>query len=371
MKRLLKWLVIILVVFVVLAAVPAGVMMLSCQNEIAASAEPHEPPYDSTIATRLEALDDYKRDEERTYLTFPEWFIVYVSQDYGEFLEGNRPSGFPYFAAVWDFWSSYCGVTRTTTARYPMNWGAHVVIYVIGISHSVEYFIKGVYENTIGRIFELLAFGARTQEEFYAQKVAADYGRFLNTTPWFEYPFAEKLGGLWRETTFTGDGVVRKWERKIVLSIEYALKAAYGWVIKTATGAAYAPPPDSIAAVIGPATEAFLTVDTRIEILERFGGGIYLVRLPRYDAFTEITRRWASRNVPFVEIAGNDEILITALMREGTRFSAPGATRLFSMTVATRPGRLRQGFTVRVAELTNFLRAVSRADGEFEHAYDY
>ncbi len=371
MKRLLKWLVVFGTIFIVLAAAPAGVMMLSCQGEYAETRTDVVPPYSDAVAASVRGIEDYARAEERTYLTFPEWFIVYVSQDYGEFLEGNRPSGFSYFSAVWDFWSSYCGVTRTTTARYPMNWGAHTVIYVIGISHSVEYLIKGAYENTVGRLFELLAFGARTQEDRYAQRVAADYGRFLNTTPWFEYPFGEKLVGLWNETNLTGDGVVRKWERKLVLSIEYALKAAYGWAIKEATGAAYDTPPVNIAAVIGPATETFLTVDSRVEILERFDGGYYLVQLPRYEAFTEITRRWASRNVPFVEIASNDEILVTALMREGVRFTAPGASLIFSMTISTRPGRVRRGFSVTVPKLTNVLRAIRRADGEFEHAYDY
>lgn len=371
MKRLAKWLGILALVFIVLAVVPAAGLKLSCESELAETGGEVAPPYAEMVAERLGELTDYKREEERTYLTFPEWFIVYVSQDYGKYLEGNRPSGFSYFSAVWDFWSSYCGVTRTTTARYPMNWGAHTVIYVIGVSHSAEYLIKGVYENTVGRLFELLAFGARTQEDRYAQRVAADYGRFLNTTPWFEYPFGEKLTGLWRETNLTGNGIMRKWERKLVLSIEYALKAGYGWAIKAATGAAYDPAPDKIAAVVGPTTETFLTVDERIEIVDRFGGGLYLVQLPRYEAFTEIVRRLASRSVPFVEIAGNDEILVTALMRQGVRFTAPGAKRIFSMTISTRPGRVRQGFRVTVANLTNVLRAIDRADGTFEHAYDY
>ena len=371
MKRFVKWAGLLVLLFVVLSALPAGVMKLSCESEFVGAAASAPPPYSDAVAQRLKLLENYERDEERTYLTFPEWFIVYISQDYGKFLQGHRPSGFAYFSAVWDFWSSYCGVTRTTTARYPMNWGAHTVIYVIGVSHSMEYLGKGIYENTIGRIFELLAFGTRTQEERYAQRVAEDYGRFLNTTPWFEYPFWEKLTGLWRQTNLTGDGAVRKWERKLVLSIEYALKAGYGWAIRAATGAAYDPPPEKIAAVVGPATETFLTVDERIDILERFGGGLYLVRLPRYEAFTEITRRLGSRSVPFVEIAGNDEILVTALMRQGVRFSAPGAERIFSMTISTRPGRLRQGFSVKVSELTNVLRTINRSGGEFEHAYDY
>lgn len=370
MRRLFKWF-LVLVVIAVMLAIPGGVMTLACRGELAATGAAPAPPYDETVASRLGAITDYRRDEERTYLTFPEWFIVYVSQDYGAFLEGYRPSGFPYFSAVWDFWSSYCGVTRTTTANYPMNWPAHVMIYVIGVSHSVEYIFKGLYENTIGRLFEILAFGVRTQEDRYAQEVAADYGRFLNTTPWYQYPFGAKLIGLWRQTDMSGDGMARKWERKVVLSIEYALKAGYGSLIRVATGATFAPAPESIVALVGPAPEARLTIDPRVEILERFDDGLYAVRLPRYDGFTAITRRWADRDVPFVEIAGNDEILVTALMREGVRFATPGATRIFSMSVATRPGRRREGFAVTIPQLSAVLKAIGAAGGTFEHAYDY
>lgn len=371
MRWLAKWLARLGLVCIVLAAVPAVLLKLNCERDYAGADASSTAPYEAEVAARIAGVDGYRRDEELTYLTFPEWFIVYVSQDYGEFLEGQKPSGFPYFSAVWDFWSSYCGVTQTTTSRYPMNWTGHTMIYVIGVSHSAEYIVKGLYENTIGRLFEFLAFGHRTEEDKFAQKVAAEYGTFLNTTPWYEFPFSEKLTGLWRETGLAGDGLARKWERKVVLSIEYAMKAAYGWVIKTATGASYAPAATTIYMVVGPASETALTFDKRVQIIERFTGQRYLVRLPRYDAFSEITAAWAARGVSIIEIAGNDEILVTALMREGAKFTAPGAAPILSMTVATRPGRERRGFGVDVKEFSKVLAAIARAGGQFEHAYDY
>ena len=371
MRWILKWLIRLTVVGVVLAALPAVILALDCDRELAGADTASTTPYEADVAGVLAGRDDYRRAEERTYLTFPEWFIVYVSQDYGSYLEGNRPSGFPYFSSVWDFWSSYCSVTRTTSSRYPTNWAAHSVIYVIGISHSAEYLVKGLYENTVGRLFELLSFGTRTEEERYAQKVAVDYGEFLNTTPWYDYPFGEKLRGLWQETELTGDGVARKWERKVVLTMEYAMKTAYGWVIRTATGSAYAPAPETIDMVVGPAAESAVLADERVEILEHFSGGRYLVRVPRYEAFSQIVAGLADREVPVIEIAGNDEILVTTLEREGARFAIPGASHLFCMTVATRPGRERRGYNVQVGELSKVIAGLRQSGGEFEHAYDY
>ena len=43
--------------------------------------------------------------------------------------------------------------------------------YVIGISYSVEYAIKGLYENTIGRVFEWIRGENRTPQDEYARAV--------------------------------------------------------------------------------------------------------------------------------------------------------------------------------------------------------
>ena len=70
------------------------------------------------------------------------------------------------------------------------------MIYIIGISYSAEYAIKGLYENTIGRVFEWIRGEKRTPQDEYARAVLQDYAAFLYTVPWYKYPFREKLDGL-------------------------------------------------------------------------------------------------------------------------------------------------------------------------------
>ena len=70
------------------------------------------------------------------------------------------------------------------------------MIYVIGISYSAEYAIKGLYENTIGRVFEWIRGEKRTPQDEFARAVLQDYAAFLYTIPWYKYPFREKLDGL-------------------------------------------------------------------------------------------------------------------------------------------------------------------------------
>src|SRR5262249_58242157 len=89
------------------------------------------------------------RDEAQTFLTLPEWYIVYSADEYAAFLARDRPSGFPFFRAVGQFWSMYGAVLRETWQRYPFNWGYNAMIWVIGASYSAEYVAKGLYESSV------------------------------------------------------------------------------------------------------------------------------------------------------------------------------------------------------------------------------
>jgi len=54
-------------------------------------------------------------------------------------------------------------------------------------------------------------------------------------------PVRGKLKALWKESPLWGPDVVRKWERRFALSVEYAAKAVYGGIIWWGTGAVYLP----------------------------------------------------------------------------------------------------------------------------------
>src|SRR5688572_4826745 len=56
----------------------------------------------------------YVRDEASTYLTFPEWYIVYSTEEHAAFTDKGAPSAFPYFGSVAQFWSNYGSVCRAT-----------------------------------------------------------------------------------------------------------------------------------------------------------------------------------------------------------------------------------------------------------------
>jgi len=107
-------------------------------------------PYRSILEPRE------RRPEGRTWLTYPEWHIVYEADSYARHLSsGARPSGFAFGSQIASFWSSYCTVNRLTRGS-ASGGDAKVMIYTIGISYSVELGVKAAYENTIGRLSEWL-----------------------------------------------------------------------------------------------------------------------------------------------------------------------------------------------------------------------
>ncbi len=76
------------------------------------------------------------------------------------------------------------------------------------------------------------------------------------------------------------------------------------------------------------------------------------------------------RDVTFLEIAGNDEILVTILGR-GDLSLPVNATTLFQVPLQAREGWMRYIVVVPVKDLGRLVRAVDRSNAIFEHAYDY
>lgn len=307
-----------------------------------------------------------KRPELRTWLTYPEWHIVYSADSYGRFLERNPPSAFPYFRQIKGFWSSYCALNRVTSES-PGAGDTKVMIYTIGISFSIELGLKALYENTLGRLFEWLG-GWRSADDAYGARVQKDYGAFMHETPWYAFPFGKALGGLW--LTDEPKLKVRHWERRFALGVEYAAKGGYAKLIGWASGATLGPDERMLRMVVRAAPKALAAIDGRFRVLREAGGGLLVVEAPRYAQFTDLLLKLAETDVGLTEISGNDDIFLTVLAPPGFRAPQDSAS-LLSMPLDDRPGWRRLGLSTRVPRLLPLLRAVKGGGGEIEHVYDY
>ena len=318
-------------------------------------------------------LEGYARLEDQTYLTYPEWYIVYSADEYGAFITKNKPSAFPYFQAVGQYWNVYFQVCAVTRDAYPFNVGYHFSNLITGVSFSVENLVKGAYENTVGRLSEALSGGEvpTTDEDAYARKVAVEFGAFIHTIPWYEFPYGDKLRGLWAETSGWGADPVRKWERKLSLTFEYGVKALYGWLIRGGTQAAYEPEKLEIQAWVEGWMPAVAAAEPEVRVVKPIGGASAVISIPRYEAFTQLVPQLAQKGVRFEEIAGNNEILITLFAPRDWLYTLPQGRYLFAETVLTDHALKRVAVSVPVKDLHQVLAEMEAEDIRLEHIYDY
>jgi hypothetical protein len=315
-----------------------------------------------------EVVPGYSRAGSATYLTLPEWLIVYTTEEYASTLRTARPSAFPYFGSIVDFWWYYGRVCGASCGGYPFDAANHVMLVVIGSSFAIEQALKGVYENSVGRIAETVS-GYDTQEDAFAAATAAEYGRFMHTTPWYEFAFGEKLRLLWRETPLWGPHPIRKWERRFALSAEYAAKATYGFVIRAATKTAYGDEdPRTFVRVDRVPPNVSDLAARRVRVLH---DGSQVLALPRYEAFTSTAAALSARGTRFLDIAGNDRVLVTVIANGSLDWSDDGARVLFSRPLATDRRRQRVALDVDVTQLAGALAVVHRRGAALEHIYDF
>lgn len=304
-----------------------------------------------------------RRAEARTWLTYPEWHIVYSADSLGRWLSaGRRPSGYDYGGDIVGFWRSYCAVNRATHTL-PAAGDAKVMLYTIGISFTAELAIKALYENTFGRFAEW-ASGWTSADDRYAARVQTRYGAFMHQTPWYAFPFGAALSGLW--DTAEPNQRFRHWERRAALSSEYAVKAGYAKLIGAASGATLGRDELSLRFVMRATPAAIRAIDPRLTPI-RSANGLTVVEAPRYAVFTQLLTKLPPK-AQLVEIAGNDDIFLTALVPASAKLPA---TPLLDMPLADRAGWKRIGLSVKVPALPATMRAIERTGGQVEHVYDY
>jgi hypothetical protein len=339
-----------------LAAAPILYIELGCRGTAAEG-----PVYRPLIREA-----EWRREEARTWLTYPEWHIVYSADSFGRFLERNPPSGYSYLRDIRGFWSGNCAVNKAAAASGGADAGTRVMLYTIGLSFSAELLLKGLYENTVGRMSELIG-GWESADDRHAIKVHKSYGAFMHETPWYEFPFTKAFAGLWNTTE--PDHKFRHWERRMALSGEYGVKAGYAALIGWASGASLGRDERTLRFVTSATPATVRSLDARLKPVGRTANGT-VVEAPRYAQFTELLTTLSHSNAKLTEISGNDDVFVTALVPAKAK-PLQGANQLMAMPLPDRPGWQRIGLSTKVPELLPLLRAIRRSGGRIEHVYDY
>ncbi len=350
MRRILKWLGLSLLLLIAIIAAPILYVETMCRGDALTQQQ-------ATYITDPE----HQRPEARTYMVYPEWHIVYAYEGYAEALKTGHPHNFPYINAITGFWSATCGLTEQADQLGEAGFNSKATIYTIGASFTLEMLFKAAYEETIGRLFSRAAPSPQDQVE---ADMAADYAAFLQQIPWYKYDFP-----AWSDKLWAADPVaVRGWERRIALGLEWGAKTQYAKLIANAAAGLGA---DELRMQVAVQNLDPASLDSLpdVKIIGQSTDTI-IAELPRYRIFTTLAQNIARAGGQFLEIAGNDDILLSYL---GATPPNLGSTAKIISTTA------RVGFTdenryliaIKVPELTATLNTLATQRGILEHIYDY
>jgi hypothetical protein len=352
--RFIKSTVLVLVLFVVALLSPVAYVELACRGT------PFGAAYKPLITDVA-----FQRSEANSYLTYPEWHIVYAYEGLAEKLKTADEYAFDYFSSIKGFWSSACALTRAAGTHGAADFNTRGTMHVIGVSFTAELAFKALYEETIGRLFAVIRGPQKSAQDNYAAEMAADYGAFLQQTPWYKYDFNKANETLLAKPVDT----IRGRERRLALGLEWRGKAAYAGVIAQAAGAAGAATLTIRSLVSGIPVDQLASIEG-VSIIQTQTQGV-LIETPRYRAFTKILTQIAMAGGTIVEIAGNDDVMVTVIAGSDAEFKLPSGVSLIKAVGRDGFDTQRILLDVRMSELAPLMRTLSVGDVRLEHVYDY
>ena len=306
------------------------------------------------------------RPPDQTFLTYPEWYLVFSPEEQAQYYKTQTATSFPYMAHTAQIWQGYKIVYDQIKDNFPYNGGYHFMIWVIGSSASVEYSIKAWYETVVGRVTD--THEVLTDEDKFNAKFTQDYVDFIKDNPWYAFDFKSRLVSLWGSTSFFGDNFLRKIERKYILTSELLVKTVYGKLIGLGTQTVY----DEALPVTAVIIDSIPTNAVLPAIVKRFPDSSVLINLPRYDKFNAAVNALAKSGCKFKEVAGNNSaILLTVLVPNNANPVFNNAQTVFTQPMASKPSIKRVGIATPVTNLHKLLLGLDSAGMHIEHVFDY
>jgi hypothetical protein len=289
------------------------------------------------------------RPADQTFLTFPEWYLVFSPQEQADYYQYRTATTFPFMSHTAQIWESYKSVNNQIKDDFPVNTGYHFMIWVIGSSATAEYSVKALYETLVGRMTDTEV--PVTAEDEFNAVFTQQYVDFIKDAPWYQFNFKKQLKALYTDVPFTGSNILRKLERRYILTSELLVKWGYGKLIGLGTNQVYETPLLTTAVVLSNDSLAYL---------------------PRYDKFTPAATQLAEAGFTFKEVAGNNSaILITILVPRDYQFETAGVTVVFTQPISSDRLQKRIALAVPIAALHTLLLQLAREKIRIEHVFDF
>lgn len=331
----------------------------------------HYPSAEQSIIQEKSKIKNYYKDKNQSILSVPEWYLVFNPLEYAEFLErGENPSDFPFMASLNEYWSLYDRVVNISQNQWQSNPDYMMMLRVIGISTTVEYMYKSLYENTIGRFTRWTAGGEATEEDKIITKAQRAYSDLIFDEAWYKFNFWSWVKTIWSDTSFFGHNFIRKTERKLFFTLEFGFKTIYAKLIGFGAQTAYEPSDGLVylSATFPHTTKSKLPNSVKL-LYEN--NDDYILAVPRWGEFTKLMPILSEMGVRFNDISGNDSIVISTIQngKDDTKYDY--ATSLFQSKIVSNNDLERNVVKTSPQLIDEFLNEVKSKNHKIEHIYDF
>lgn len=359
-KKYLKRFFAALLIAIILLLMPIGYIETFCTAD-----------FDKTTKSSKPILPaSERRMEANTFLTYPEWHIVYAYEGLAKVLENNDEYAFDYFKSISSFWSTYCSLNKMANRYGGGDFNTRGTIHTIGVSFTLELLLKAAYEETIGRVFAAVRGNTKTSQDVYSGLMAKDYAKFLLQEPWYKYDFDTAINELWAEPIEDfSNGWSRSWERRLALSGEWKAKSGYAGVIASAVSAA-GDAKIVIQSVVTNLSNEQLVAIKNVTVVSSAASEI-IIQTPRYRDFFNAIVDISNEGGVVKEIAGNDEVMISAIVKADYDLSIFKNGRIVSRMSRDGYDDDRILILIDTSKLNSLVKSSAVLNIQLEHIYDY
>lgn len=242
------------------------------------------------------------------------------------------------------------------------------MLQVIGVSITMEYGAKIIYENTIGRFFSLFSEEKISNEEKTIIEAQRAYSDFIYQTAWYEFKFLPWIKQVWSTSDSSNCSTVRKWERTLFFTCEFAFKAFYAQLIQWAANSSYETPVSNIYLIVS--NDASIKENNNLKIIKKEDDKM-IISITRWGAFTEELKKLCNSNITIYEISGNDEIAVSLIMDKSQTLTNRKTELLYESRIVSNNQLKRSLYLLPVNELLSIIRESKNKNYTLEHIYDY
>lgn len=340
------------------------------------------PP--EVIVESLMQDPNYFRSQMQTYLTAPEWQNVRAAQRYAAFLEEQPAYRYPYFSEISSFWSVYGQAWKAAQQDHTFFDIAladyNLMNLFVGTGMTLEYGIKGLLAAPFA-LYDLAVPGGREssdkspadQERIRALK---EYGAYIETTPFYEYPYFKDIGSYWSTYLTQEQSLVSGIKGLVVgtgMTLENTLKGIISAPLSYLYGSTAFKEAQTIHFLIYDPDDIVQSLDSEIVVLDVFPEHhLKHLEVPRYIRFTELMQQIAQHpSLACLNIAGHKKIQIDVQSPQPFVDAGFGARILYEIPVPTDKQHWQFALELDVDQLFCVMRTLKQDNVRVLFIHDY